>query len=89
MLQNYNKILIKVPYSQLYYNKTQIKISTKIRIFYAPQFFKGQNRKKCANYASKYGTSFSEYCRVLCNGWKWRFRAKYNVQLYEPKRPGW
>ena len=45
------KITIKywqnVPYSQLYYNKTQIKTSEKkIRIFYAPRFFSGQNRKK-------------------------------------------
>jgi len=29
MLQNYNKILTKVPYFQLNYNKTQIKTSTK------------------------------------------------------------
>jgi len=27
-----------------------------LRIFYEPRFFSGQNRKKkCANYASKYG----------------------------------
>jgi len=47
-----------VPYSQLYWNKTQIKTSTKkICIFYAPRFFSGQNekKKKCKNYASKYG----------------------------------
>ena len=33
----------------------------KIRIFYAPRFFSGQNRikKKCANYASKYGISLA------------------------------
>jgi len=22
---------------------------------------------------------------MLYDGWKWRFRAKYNVQVYEPK----
>jgi hypothetical protein len=27
----------------------------KIRIFYAPRFFSGQTKKKCANYASRYG----------------------------------
>jgi hypothetical protein len=47
------KITIKywqnVPYSQLYQNKTKIKTCTKkIRVFYAPRFFRGQNRKKCA-----------------------------------------
>ena len=54
------KITIKyrqnVLYSQVFYNKTQIKTSTKkIRIFCAPRFFGVQNRKKYANYASKYG----------------------------------
>ena len=63
------KITIKywqnVPYSQLYWSKTQIKTSTKkIRIFYAPRFFSGQNRKKkCANYASKYGICNRIQCR--------------------------
>jgi hypothetical protein len=39
----------KETYSQLYWNKTQIKTSTKkILIFYAPRFFSGQNRKKSA-----------------------------------------
>ena len=47
MLQNYNKILTKVLYSQLYKNKTQIRLpSKKIRIFYAPRIFSRQNRKK-------------------------------------------
>ena len=50
----------KVLYSQLYYNKSQIKTSTKkIRMFYTPRFFSGQNKKKCPNYASKYGISKS------------------------------
>ena len=50
MLQNYNKIL----------RKRTVKPRSrppqkKIRIYYAPRFFSGQNKKKCANYASKYG----------------------------------
>ena len=54
-------------YSQLYQNKTQIKTSTrKIRIFYAPRFFSGQNRKKkCANYASKYGMKFDDSIGII------------------------
>ena len=47
MLQNYNKILTKRTVFSIILNKTQIKTSTKkIRIFYAPRFFSGQNRKK-------------------------------------------
>ena len=55
MLQNYNKILTKRTVFSIILDKTQIKASTKkIRIFYAPRFFSGR-KKKCANYASKYG----------------------------------
>ena len=69
MLQNYNKIFTKrTVFSILLQQNPDQNLHKKIRIFYTPQFFKGQNRKTCANYASKYGTSFSEYCRVLCNG---------------------
>jgi hypothetical protein len=43
--------------------KTSTKKKKKIRVFYAPRFFSGQNRKKkCANYASKYGS-------WLCRGY--------------------
>ena len=60
MLQNYNKILTKVPYSQLYQNKTQIKISTKKKSAYFthPDFSAAKIEKKCANYACKYGFCF-------------------------------
>ena len=49
MLQNYNKILTK----RTVINYTRIKPRSrppqkKIRIFYAPRFFSGQNRKKSA-----------------------------------------
>ena len=56
MLQNYNKILTKrtVFWIILEWNPDQ-DLHKKIRIFYASRFFSGQNRKKCANYASKYG----------------------------------
>ena len=38
----------------------------KIRIFYAPRFFSGQNRKKkCANYANKYGICVNAVACVL------------------------
>jgi len=48
MLQNYNKILTK---RTVILNYTRIKPRSrlpqkKIRIFYAPRFFSGQNRKK-------------------------------------------
>jgi hypothetical protein len=47
MLQNYNKILTKVPYSQLYYNKTQIKTSTKnLHILCTPIFQRPKYKKE-------------------------------------------
>ena len=57
MLQNYNKILTKrTVFSIILEENPDQDLKKKIRIFYAPRFFSGQNRKKkCANYASKYG----------------------------------
>jgi hypothetical protein len=53
------KITIKYWQNLPILNYTRIKPRSKppkkIRIFYAPRFFSGQTRKKCANYASKYG----------------------------------
>ena len=50
MLQNYNKILTKVLYSQLYQNKTQIKTSTKKNphILRTPIFSAAKIEKKSA-----------------------------------------
>ena len=48
MLQNYNKILKKM-YRILNYTKINPRSrppQKKIRIFYAPRFFSGENRKK-------------------------------------------
>ena len=49
MLQNYNKILTKrIVFSTILgYNPDQ-DLHKKIRIFYAPRFFNGQNSKKSA-----------------------------------------
>jgi len=59
LLQNYNKILTKRTVFSiiLEWNPDQDRhTKKKIGIFYAPRFFSGQNRKKkCANYANKYG----------------------------------
>ena len=59
MLQNYNKILTKRTVFSIILEKNpdQDLHTKKIRIFYAPRFFSGQNKKTCANYASKYGIS--------------------------------
>jgi len=47
MLQNYNKILTKVPYSHLYSNKTQIKTSTKKSAYFThPDFPAAKIQKK-------------------------------------------
>jgi hypothetical protein len=57
----YYKITIKywqnVQYSQLYWNKTQLKTSTqkKSAYFTHPDFSAAKIEKKCANYARKYG----------------------------------
>jgi len=48
MLQNYNKILTKVPYSQLYWNKTQIKTSTKKCTYFTHPDFSAAKIKKSA-----------------------------------------
>ena len=90
MLQNYNKIFTKrTVFSILLQQNPYQNLHKKFAYFTHPNFSKTKIEKNCPNYASKYGISFSDYCRVLCNGWKWRFRAKCNVQVYEPKRPGW
>jgi hypothetical protein len=49
-----------------YKNKTQIKTKKKT-LFYAPLFFSSQNRKKkkCSNYASKYGIYQTIIRRIL------------------------
>ena len=60
------KITIKywqtLSYSQLYWNKTQIKSSTKKNphILRTPNF-----KKKCANYASKYGINMITGCNYV------------------------
>jgi len=48
MLQNYNKILAKCTVFSIILesNPDQDRHKKKIRIFYAPRFFSGQNRKK-------------------------------------------
>jgi hypothetical protein len=43
-----------VLYSQLYWNKTQIKTSSKKSAYFTHPDFSGAKIKKCANYASKY-----------------------------------
>ena len=40
-----------------------------IRIFYAPRFFSGQNKKKCANYASKYGNWREDEDEDVSSNW--------------------
>ena len=79
MLQNYNKIFKKT-YRIL--NYTRIKPRSrpppkKIHIFYAPRFLNGQNRKKkCVNYASKYGNSLLVTAQTLaCAGFSSHSRA--------------
>jgi len=47
MLQNYNKILTKhTVFSIILEQNTDQDLNKKNRIFYAPRFFSGQNRKK-------------------------------------------
>ena len=47
MLQNCNKILIKrTVFSVILEQNPDQDLHKKIRIFYAPRFFSGQNRKK-------------------------------------------
>ena len=66
MLQNYNKILTKLLYSQLHWRKTQIKTSTKKSAYFThPDFSATKIKKKCANYASKYGIYVHTYLDVL------------------------
>src|SRR5215475_6731853 len=65
------KILTNIDKTYRILNYTKIKPRSrppqkKIRIFYAPRFFSGQTRKKCANYASKYGIYLlTPWSRVL------------------------
>ena len=65
MLQNYNKMLTKRTVFSI-----TIKTSTKkIRIFYAPRFFRGQNRKK--KKVRKLREHIRYDCKIFSSCWKY------------------